>query len=78
MLQSAASQSQHVVNILTTGDPVNEGDVNKVEDDERAAADSGLLAKGGPTAKIQVNAILCRNWVSSAVCCTCVYMSTVL
>lgn len=78
MLQSAASQSQHVVNILTTGDPVNEGDVNKVEDDERAATDSGLLAKGGPTAKIQVNATLCHTWVSSAVCCTCLYMSTVL
>lgn len=54
MLQSAASQSQHVVNILTSGDPVNAGDVEKVEADERNSNNTGLLAKGGPTAKIQV------------------------
>ena len=54
-LQSAASQSQHVVNILTSGDPVNTGDVDKVETDERNNNSTGLLAKGGPTAKIQVS-----------------------
>ena len=53
-MQSAASQSQHVVNILTSGDPVNAGDVDKVEADERNTNNTGLLAKGGPTAKVQV------------------------
>lgn len=53
-VQSAASQSQHVVNILTSGDPVNAGDVEKVEADERNNNNTGLLAKGGPTAKVQV------------------------
>lgn len=53
-LQSAASQSQHVVNILTSGDPVNAGDVEKVEADERNNNNTGLLAQGGPTAKVQV------------------------
>lgn len=58
-LQSAASQSQHVVNILTSGDPVNAGDVDKVEADERNNNSTGLLAKGGPTAKIQVSVTGC-------------------
>ena len=53
-LQSAASQSQHVVNILAAGDPVNDADVDKVEEKERANNNTGLLQKGGPTAKVQV------------------------
>ena len=53
-VQSAASQSQHVVNILAAGDPVNDGDVDKVEEKERANNNTGLLQKGGPTAKVQV------------------------
>ena len=56
-MQSAASQSQHVVNILASGDPVNAGDVEKVEADERNNNNTGLLAKGGPTAKVQVNVL---------------------
>lgn len=59
VLQSAASQSQHVVNVLTSGDPVNAGDVEKVEADERNNNDTGLLAKGGPTAKVQASAPGC-------------------
>lgn len=54
-LQTAASQSQHVTNILTNGDPVNYNDVDKVEQDERANNNTGLLEKGGPTAKVQVS-----------------------
>ena len=50
----AQRRSQHVVNILTSGDPVNAGDVEKVEEDERNSNNTGLLAKGGPTAKVQV------------------------
>ena len=65
MLQSAASQSQHVVNILTSGDPVNAGDVEKVEADERNSNNTGLLAKGGPTAKIQVTTSTSRKCARS-------------
>lgn len=57
-MQSAASQSQHVVNILTSGDPVNAGDVEKVEAEERNNNNTGLLAKGGATAKVQVKFLL--------------------
>jgi len=79
-LQSAASQSQHVVNILTSGDPVNAGDVDKVEADERTNNSTGLLAKGGPTAKIQVSvtlvvaspaAVLMQMLVSSTMVVAC-------
>ena len=66
VLQSAASQSQHVVNVLTSGDPVNAGDVEKVEADERKNNDTGLLAKGGPTAKVQTSAPGC----SCVECCS--------
>lgn len=59
LLQSAASQSQHVVNILSSGDPVNAGDVEEVEADERNNNSTGLLAKGGSTSKIQVESALC-------------------
>lgn len=36
---------------------MNAGDVDKVEADERNNNNTGLLAKGGPTAKIQVNPV---------------------
>jgi len=84
-LQSAASQSQHVVNILTSGDPVNAGDVDKVEADERNNNSTGLLAKGGPTAKIEVSvtlvvaspaAVLVQMSVSSTIGVACCHWSS--
>lgn len=84
-LQSAASQSQHVVNILTSGDPVNAGDVDKVEADERNNNSTGLLSKGGPTAKIQVSvtlvvaspaAVLVQMSVSSTTGVACCHWSS--
>ena len=47
--------------ILSSGDPVNAGDVEKVEADERNNNSTGLLAKGGATAKIQVESAHVHN-----------------
>ena len=58
MLQSAASQSQHVVNILTSGDPINAEDVSQLAQAEGAASGTGQVAKGGPAAKAQVRKFL--------------------
>lgn len=55
LLQSAASQSQHVVNILTSGDPVSAEDVSQVAQSEAANSGTGQITKGGPAAKAQVS-----------------------
>ena len=52
LLQSAASQSQHVVNILTSGDPVNAGHVSQAAKNE--AGPDGQVPKGGAASTIQV------------------------
>ena len=65
VLQSAASQSQHVVNILTSGDPINAEDVSQLAKAEGANSGDGQVAKGGPAAKAQV-----RSPIAHA-CCPC-------
>ena len=67
LLQSAASQSQHVVNILTSGDPVNAEDVSQLAQSEAANSGTGQVAKGGPAAKAQVSkpvlsVVKASNW----------------
>ena len=53
MLQSAASQSQHVVNILTSGDPVNAQHVSAAAKNEKGA--DGQVPKDGAAATVQVH-----------------------
>lgn len=49
--RSAASQSQHVVNILTSGDPVNAGHVSAAAKNEAGA--DGQVPKDGAAATVQ-------------------------
>ncbi|KAA6429989.1 MAG: hypothetical protein FRX49_00420 [Trebouxia sp. A1-2] len=51
--RSAASQSQHVVNMLTEHDPVNAEDVSNISKAEAAASATGQTQRGGPAAKAQ-------------------------
>ena len=54
-MQSAASQSQHVVNILTSDDPVSGADVSELAKAEAETNTSGRPEKGGPAAQAQVS-----------------------
>ena len=47
-----------MVNILTSGDPINAEDVSQLAQDEGAASGTGQVAKGGPAAKAQVRQYL--------------------
>ena len=52
-LQSAASQSQHVVNMLTAEDPVSPSDVSELS--KKEAEITGDTQKGGTAAQAQVS-----------------------
>lgn len=47
-----------MVNILTSGDPINAEHVSQLAQDEGAASGTGQVAKGGPAAKAQVRQFL--------------------
>ncbi len=63
-MQSAASQSQHVVNMLTEHDPISAEDVSNLSKAEAAASGTGQTQRGGPAAKAQVRT-RCRQQVLS-------------
>ena len=67
LLQSAASQSQHVVNILTSGDPVNAGHVSQAAKNE--AGPDGQVPKGGAASTVQVSVTAHRHVPMSASTC---------
>ena len=61
-LQSAASQSQHVVNMLTAEDPVSASDVSELS--KKEVEITGDTQKGGTAAQAQVSIEL--HWLPCA------------